>query len=733
MKKRPIVLSISMLISGRDEMFRSLESLCYFREAFPCEVILVDTGCSGEQRKRAEKYADKIVDFTWCDDFAAARNAGLKEACGEWFLYLDDDEWFDNPREIVTFFQSGECNNYNCASYVVRNYKDAEGKSYEETYPLRLARREPGLEFVGRIHEYLYPTRLPKKVFSDFVHHYGYVYKSTEERDKHAARNIEPLLEMCKEHPGDPRWTGQLAQEYFGLQKYEEVIEICQRGLEEWRVRKDQIAYMPAHVGLHYSYIITCMEILGKFKEEEDWLIRALEDSLSELEVMEPTVAYYCLQGIMLYHRYRKYELCRDFLRRYVNYAKRLMNNRAALENGTAAIVGGVFTKPSLYAAVLTGLSSAVFMEDYTLAEEAFYMLDWTDKGLMGQEEWEEEILDAFCSVEHHPLWVRMLQTLISRKGGMDEIQSVLIKTEFAYKQQANHDKLCRLQTLVAELDYDNYYILSMKILQAKENSEVVSDLFQQLFERYPQKLFEVNSEIWKVGKQAGVAMEPLFLQVDYRYWRRGLEMWSREAASEDFELWNERIAGWKTHSDIRYDFFTINYLEGSLRNYWAVCEEQNKCAELAEFEQILWQYADTVLAFNVPWLKKSLFEEMPEVLPDEVRLSLQLKELQQYREHGDELKCLETLRKCVGVYLPLELAIEEYAGMYREELQKREQEAEAAQKELKRLIGALKETAKLRIERNEYQAAKEILLQVQQCVPEDEEVKELLHCIAEE
>ena len=108
MKDTPILLSISMLISGREEMKKSLDSLHYFTEAFPCEIILVDTGCSPEQRALAEQYADKIIDFEWCNDFAAARNVGLKEARGEWFMYLDDDEWFDNPQQIVNFFVSGE-------------------------------------------------------------------------------------------------------------------------------------------------------------------------------------------------------------------------------------------------------------------------------------------------------------------------------------------------------------------------------------------------------------------------------------------------------------------------------------------------------------------------------------------------------------------------------------------------------------------------------------------------
>ena len=52
------------------------------------------------------EYTDNIVSFDWCDDFAAARNAGLEHAKGEWFLYLDDDEWFEDVTTIIDFFQS---------------------------------------------------------------------------------------------------------------------------------------------------------------------------------------------------------------------------------------------------------------------------------------------------------------------------------------------------------------------------------------------------------------------------------------------------------------------------------------------------------------------------------------------------------------------------------------------------------------------------------------------------
>ena len=207
MEPKKILLSISMLVSGREEMQKSLDSLRVFKENIPCEIILVDTGCDKEQRQMAEKYADKIVNFTWCDDFAAARNAGLKLAEGEWFLYLDDDEWFENPQQIIEFFKSGEYMEYNSARYVVRNYHNMQGTIYDDAVVARMVKRKPETKFYGKIHEYIEPYQLPLKDFTDYVHHYGYVYQNEEDKKKHARRNIKPLQEMRKAEPENWRWS----------------------------------------------------------------------------------------------------------------------------------------------------------------------------------------------------------------------------------------------------------------------------------------------------------------------------------------------------------------------------------------------------------------------------------------------------------------------------------------------------------------------------------------------
>ena len=41
------------------------------------------------------RFGARVFDFPWCDDFAAARNETLRHATGQWVLWLDADEYFD--------------------------------------------------------------------------------------------------------------------------------------------------------------------------------------------------------------------------------------------------------------------------------------------------------------------------------------------------------------------------------------------------------------------------------------------------------------------------------------------------------------------------------------------------------------------------------------------------------------------------------------------------------------
>ncbi len=56
------------------------------------EVIVVDTGNADTTNKIAKKYGAKIVKYQGPFSYAKWRNKGLREANGEWVLYIDADE-----------------------------------------------------------------------------------------------------------------------------------------------------------------------------------------------------------------------------------------------------------------------------------------------------------------------------------------------------------------------------------------------------------------------------------------------------------------------------------------------------------------------------------------------------------------------------------------------------------------------------------------------------------------
>lgn len=232
MAEKKVVLSIGLLAANRkDTIKKCLDSLQSIREVIPCQLIITDTGCDADLRITLEQYADTINEFTWCTDFAKARNANLSQAVGEWYLYLDDDEWFVNTEELIDFFKSGTYKNFEGACYVQHNYQNIEGTLYSDDYVSRMIRLTEDTHFVGKIHEYLVPVPQKNCLLNSWVDHYGYVFKNDEETQKHYERNSKLLLEMIKEEPNNQRWWTHLAQEYISIRDSDKLRQLAEDGL----------------------------------------------------------------------------------------------------------------------------------------------------------------------------------------------------------------------------------------------------------------------------------------------------------------------------------------------------------------------------------------------------------------------------------------------------------------------------------------------------------------------
>lgn len=313
-----ILLTITMLVSDREDTIeKCMKSLVHLREAVPSELIVVDTAGNEVCMNIVRQYTDKIVRFEWINDFAAARNAGVKLAKGEWLMFLDDDEWFESTEELEDFFLSGKYKQYHGASYIVRNYHNKDGTKWGNFEALRLAQRTKDTKFIGKIHEFLSPLGPPFYYLGDYVHHYGYIFSSAQEKNEHSWRNIRLLLDMRKEDPSSLHVLGQLIQEYEAVRENFSAIELCKEILNFptcWKELSDA-RYAT------YAAMVESKLYCGQQRYEDGY--RFVKELLENQEIT--LLAKGILYNFMVSFCYHleKYDETLDYIKRYVETHKK--------------------------------------------------------------------------------------------------------------------------------------------------------------------------------------------------------------------------------------------------------------------------------------------------------------------------------------------------------------------------------------------------------------------------
>jgi hypothetical protein len=87
-------VSLSMIVKNEEaNLSRCLESV---RGVFD-EIVVLDTGSRDRTVEIARSFGARVFDFAWVDDFAAARNAALARARGDYAFWLDADDLIEPP------------------------------------------------------------------------------------------------------------------------------------------------------------------------------------------------------------------------------------------------------------------------------------------------------------------------------------------------------------------------------------------------------------------------------------------------------------------------------------------------------------------------------------------------------------------------------------------------------------------------------------------------------------
>lgn len=152
-KDRKFSISLCLIVKNEEN---ALPQLLKSVAGIPNEIIIVDTGSTDRTKEIAAAFTDKIYDFVWIDDFAAARNFAFSKATKDYILWLDaDDIVKDKDRalflELIRTMDP-------LVDRVTMPYNlsfDANGQVSSTLRRNRLVRRACGFQWVGAVHEYL--------------------------------------------------------------------------------------------------------------------------------------------------------------------------------------------------------------------------------------------------------------------------------------------------------------------------------------------------------------------------------------------------------------------------------------------------------------------------------------------------------------------------------------------------------------------------------------------------
>ena len=231
-------LPISVCIISKNEEKHIGECLKRLKP-YGFEIIVTDTGSTDRTKEIAAKYADKVLDFEWIDDFSAARNFCAKNASNNWILALDCDEYVNkvDVHTIRILMQKfPKCTGVIRLKNIVI---DDDGKTGYGTDDVTRFYNRNYYSFDFPIHEQVCTYDIAKRdepmqcfLLPMEVIHHGYEL-SPEEMMKKQERNLALLYKSLEKNPDDAYSCFQIAQSEFILGNFDKAVSFYERGLSQ--------------------------------------------------------------------------------------------------------------------------------------------------------------------------------------------------------------------------------------------------------------------------------------------------------------------------------------------------------------------------------------------------------------------------------------------------------------------------------------------------------------------
>lgn len=223
---------ISVCIIAKNEETR-IEKCLSSIKPYGFEIVVVDTGSTDRTKEIAAKYADKVTDFVWCDDFSAARNFSLREASNNWIFMIDCDETVKHlDVEELNYFRKHLSDKVGSVSRENLVTEDGILTLNNTDYTERFFDRRL-YHYTGIIHEQLTPIRgreIDALLLNTTLLHSGYDM-TEEEREGKFRRNFTLLQKQVEAEPDNPYLYYQLGKSCEILNDFERACTYYDKGL----------------------------------------------------------------------------------------------------------------------------------------------------------------------------------------------------------------------------------------------------------------------------------------------------------------------------------------------------------------------------------------------------------------------------------------------------------------------------------------------------------------------
>lgn len=220
-----ILLSLCMIVKDEEKNLpRCLDSV----RGVADEIVVVDTGSRDATREIARNVGARVIEEPWRGSFAAARNASIEGAAGDWIFWLDADETLEaEPGALRRALENASSPLLPIACVHYTGAAADEAETWRVTL-CRFFRSGLSLRFAGDIHEHfdlespagravrgrygdaLLGPRLPGRIL-----HRGYLDAALAEKDK-ARRNLS-LIEAAMHGDFSPWLPYHRALELYRL------------------------------------------------------------------------------------------------------------------------------------------------------------------------------------------------------------------------------------------------------------------------------------------------------------------------------------------------------------------------------------------------------------------------------------------------------------------------------------------------------------------------------------